>query len=106
MNKNKQAIIDEVMDSLQFEKIHKVMKFLNWKWMPENRIPKIYELRPFVRNLINTLIDKNLVEIQQGGFRVRKDNESIIVTFEVDFLEVELVKENDGSYLLINGVKK
>lgn len=85
---NKQEIVDEVMDFLEFEKIHKVMKFLNWEWAPENRIPEIYELRRFVRELINDLIDKNLSEIQCGGFRVRKCNESIIVTFEIESLEV------------------
>lgn len=86
---NKQAIIDEVMDFLQFERIHKVMKLLNWEWAPENKVPEIYELRRFVRELINELIDKNLVEIQCGGFRVRKGSESIIVTFEVESFEVE-----------------
>lgn len=85
---NKQAMIDEVMDFLKFEKIHKVMKFLNWEWAPENRVPEIYELRQFVRQLINELIDRNLAEIQCGGFRVRKGSESIIVTFEVESLEV------------------
>lgn len=85
---NKQAIIDEVMDFLEFEKIYKVMKFLNWEWASENRVPEIYELRRFVRELINELIDENLVEIQCGGFRVRKGSESIIVTFEVESLEV------------------
>lgn len=85
---NKQAIIDEVMDFLEFEKIHEVMKFLNWEYAPENRVPEIYELRRFVRELINDFIDKNLVEIQCGGFRIRKDSKSIIVTFEVESLEV------------------
>ena len=85
---NKQEIIDAVMDFLNFERIHKVMKCLNWEWVAENRVPEIYELRQFVRKLINDLIDKNLVEIQCGGFRVRKDSESIIVTFEVESLEV------------------
>lgn len=78
------------MDFLEFEKIHKVMKFLNWEWALENRVPEIYELRHFVRKLINELIDENLVEIQCGGFRVRKGNESIIVTFEVESFEVEV----------------
>lgn len=84
----KQEIIDNCMDYLNFDKIHKVMKFLNWKWAPENRVPEIHELRQFVRELINDLIDRNLVEIQCGGFRVRKGSESIIVTFEVESLEV------------------
>lgn len=53
-----------------------------------NRVPEIYELRQSVRELINKLIDENLVEIQCGGLRVRKGSESIIVTFEVESLEV------------------
>lgn len=83
-------MIDEVMDFLKFEKIHEVMKFLNWEWAPENRVPEIYELRQFVRELINKLIDEDLVEIQCGGFRVRKGNGAIIVTFEVESFEAEV----------------
>ena len=84
----KQEIIDEVMDYLEFEKIHKAMKALNWTWVPEFEVPEIYKLRQFLRKMINDLIDENLTEIQCGGFRVRKCEESIIVTFEIECLEV------------------
>ena len=76
------------MNFLDFEKIHKVTKYLNWEWAPEDGVSEIYELRQFLRTMINDLIDENLKEIQYGGFRVRKCRESIIVAFEVKYLEV------------------
>lgn len=80
----KQEIIDNCMDYLDFEKIHKVMKFLNWTWTPTYQVPEIYEIRRFLRNLLNEFIDKNLPQIQCGGFRIRKDRDSIIITFEIE----------------------
>ena len=45
--------IMEVMDMIEFEKIHKVMKFLGWTWgiPPHNDVPEIYELRKTCREL-------------------------------------------------------
>lgn len=31
-NKTKQELINEVLDNFDFEKVHKVMTFLDWKW--------------------------------------------------------------------------
>ena len=88
--KSKQEIIDEVMDYLDFEKIHNTMIALNLQWWNIDGVPEIYQIRQFLRKLLNELIDENLKEIQCGGFRVRKEHEVIIVTFEVESLEVEL----------------
>ena len=93
---NKQEIIDDIMDFLDFEKIHKVMRFLNWEWHISDSIsvPEIYEIRKFLRNLINQLIDENLRVIECGGFRVSKidfEDESVIkVDFIIETLETNL----------------
>jgi len=32
ISENEQKMVDECMDYLDFEKVHKVMTFLDWKW--------------------------------------------------------------------------
>ena len=75
------------MDFLDFEKIHKTMLYLNWTWH-NTGVPEIYEIRQFVRKLINELIDKNLREIQCGGFHIYKRDKDIVITFELTYLEI------------------
>jgi hypothetical protein len=43
-----QEQIDEIMDSFDFEKVHKIMEALNWEWH-EQGIPDIYSLRTSAR---------------------------------------------------------
>lgn len=64
------------------------MKFLNWTWATTGAVPEIYEIRQFLRKLLNEFIDKNLSQIQCGGFRVRKEEDDIIVTFEIEELSL------------------
>lgn len=84
----KQKIIDEVMDFLDFDKIHKVMLLLNWSWARYNQVPETYEIRQFLRELLHEFIDQELNELQCGGFCIRKYNEGIRVSFEIETLEV------------------
>lgn len=43
--------IDDILDCFDFEKVQKVMAFLDWKWH-DTGVPEIYELRRFARKLI------------------------------------------------------
>lgn len=86
---SRQEIIDEFMDFIDFEKIHKTMEALNWKWAGIEGIPEIYHIRQHLRELLNEFFDRNLYEIRCGGFHIRREEESIIVTFEVDYWEIE-----------------
>lgn len=44
-NKSKEQLINEVLDNFDFEKVHKVMTFLDWKWISlsegTNEVPSI-----------------------------------------------------------------
>lgn len=92
-----QEIIDEVMDFMDFDKIHRVMEFLDWKWAmsdSELRIPEVFEIRRFLRSLLNQFINENLRTLEQGGFRISKvkyEDESIIkVDFVIETLEINI----------------
>lgn len=67
--------IDEVLDQFNFDKINKVMNFLEWKWVTEYgfMVPGVYELRKQARSLLEN-VTKKLGEgdeeffIGTGGF--------------------------------------
>ena len=47
-NKSKEELINEVLDNFDFERVHKVMTFLNWKWISlsegTNEVPSLAKL--------------------------------------------------------------
>lgn len=47
-NKSKEQLINEVLDNFDFEKVHKVMTFLNWRWISlsegTSEVPSIAKL--------------------------------------------------------------
>nr|QMP83156.1 MAG: hypothetical protein [Caudoviricetes sp.] len=68
--------INEILDNFNFEKVKKVMDFLNWEWVGSNGVPEIYELRQHARKLMNTAVTECIKSKQEdyftecGGFRV------------------------------------
>jgi len=60
-----QEQIDEIMDSFDFQKVHKIMEFLNWEWY--EGVPDIYSLRTAARKHL-----KQAAEVKgasgSGGF--------------------------------------
>lgn len=64
--------IEEIMDEFDFDKVQRVMKFLDWKWFgAEDGIPRVAELRREARRLLNGV--QNRSYIATGGFVARKD---------------------------------
>lgn len=87
--------INECLEELEFEKIHKVMEMLNWQWSIhtnfEDRceVPTVSYMKMHVKNMLHECyeeMDKNDEDwrISTGGFVVRtfKDNDCE-VTFEL-----------------------
>jgi hypothetical protein len=76
--------MDYVLDHFNFEKCHKVMEFLDWKWAQSNGcVPSIGEMRQFARELIRDAY-RNMTQqetitkectIECGGFVVRVEQE-------------------------------
>lgn len=71
------------MDFLDFEKIHKVMEALNWTWAGCDGVPEIFELRRFLRELLNEFVDRNLLSTSCGGFNICRIKNTIRVSFEL-----------------------
>ena len=75
---NLQNEIDEILDNFDFEKCHKVMTFLDWKWFQTNSVPTIGEMRGNARNLIRDCVKGLFLQtsitkeysVETGGFVV------------------------------------
>ena len=62
--------IDDIMDEFEFDKVHKVMEFLDWKWWFDGeteRVPEVYELRKKAREYLR-YVAKNGGTTGSGGF--------------------------------------
>ena len=79
---NKKSIKKELIASLDFDKIHKIMKTLNWNWIPDNKIPTHSKLVLQAEELIDEVLDalengKEEYVVATGGFEVigsKKEN--------------------------------
>ena len=73
MNEEQQKLVNEIMDWFDFEKVHRTMKFLRWKWdSSEEGIPCIGEIRESSRRLLTQAVLNN-TNTSSGG---------LVVTYE------------------------
>jgi hypothetical protein len=76
MKKTLQEHIDEVMDWFDFDKVHKHMENVGWKWAILNAIPEKADLRMSVRKEMVKLYNKvkksvnGSVSYESGGFEI------------------------------------
>ena len=70
MTPKQQDALDNIMDNFDFDQVHKVMVFLNWKWANSNGslgVPEKYELRSEARRLLKMAIEEKTT-VSTGGF--------------------------------------
>jgi hypothetical protein len=92
--------IEDIIDEFDFEKVKKVMDFLDWKWhAAEDGVPRIAELRKSARSLLKQCAFKVLLSseidaessIATGGFRANAykcdDKVFLKLTFELAALD-------------------
>jgi len=82
----KQQMIDEIMDSFEFEKVHKTMVALDWRWVGVEGVPDILAIRKFARNCLKYAFHYGLYGC--GGFRA---------TYKEGILALEFIVEAWGS---------
>jgi hypothetical protein len=91
MTEKQQNAIDEIMDWFDFEKVAKVMSFLEWKWISaEEGVPSVGEIRQQARKLLKQVIEQKTT-IATGGLRVTYYND--------DYIKLEfIIEEMDVTY--------
>lgn len=68
-----QEQIDEIMDNFEFEKVHKMMLAVGWKWADGEggyAVPTVPELREGARRLLYRTVDERVSGCATGGFNV------------------------------------
>ena len=71
--KGKQQMLDkihEIMNFIDFERIHKAMVALDWCWLSSNKPPTTEEIKEHLLNLLCELFDEKCHSISTGGFYV------------------------------------
>lgn len=64
--------MDEIMDSFEFDKIHSVMRHLDWEWKDAG-VPDEYEIRQSARRTMRSAIECNGTS-STGGFTAIVDD--------------------------------
>lgn len=97
MLKRQQEVIDEVMDWFDFDKVHKAMKALEWKWAGcLNGVPEVPELRKKARELLKYCLEAPKdTYTGTGGFVAEKRGDLLFLRFEVSSWEVDLRTEDE-----------
>ena len=74
--------IQKIMNNFDFEKVHNIMKFLNWTWFPWDIVPTVDMLKQEAESLlIQISIHPEYKNISTGGFEVTIDKQTIILRF-------------------------
>ena len=81
-------MIDEILDEFDFEKVHRVMQALNWKWHGSPDVPSIADLRRTARSLLKQVVEvPNLSRTATGGFVAYMECGVLGLRFEVASFE-------------------
>jgi len=82
--------IEEIMDNFDFEKVHKVMTYLNWEWHHEG-VPEISKLKRTAREDLKRTYKEEIPWCESGGLRVEVDREgkTMRLMFVLEYWDVE-----------------
>ena len=80
--------IKNIMENFDFERVHKTMKKLNWKWFISveegERVPTLNEIKETALKMLHDAIEK--YSYSTGGFSVKynKDTGRLSLSFVVE----------------------
>ncbi len=77
--------VDLVLQEFDFDKVHKAMKALDWKWNSCNGVPSKQNLKDTARSLLTDLLNSDYTEVGTGGFTaVRHSFKEVELRFCID----------------------
>lgn len=59
--------INNVVNMVEWDEVHKVMKYLNWKWASSDGVPEIYELKESALRLAEEVVAAT-IKAKSGRF--------------------------------------
>ncbi len=90
--KSFQYLHGQIMGAFDFEKVHKVMTFLEWKWgaINEAHVPSIEELKTEATILLKeAYTNKDVVSIRSGGFNAGWGDDELFLDFVLEWAETK-----------------
>ena len=74
LTEKQEKMIEEILDLTDFDKIQRVMIFLNWKWANNNggensEIPSTYRIIKNAKGLLTRVCEEDLYTIGSGGLK-------------------------------------
>lgn len=98
--------LEEIIDNFDFDRVHKVMEFLNWNWVSCDGVPTIGKLvttvqKEFRRAFEEVLQSKEGLKMSTGGFQwyigYHPEHKEIKNKLELE-LKFILAQQNDNSF--------
>jgi hypothetical protein len=77
------------LDNFDFNKVQRVMEFLQWEWSSSAGVPTVYDLREKAKRLLKHCVQDDLIFIETGGFRVSRPYGNLRLSFEIEDWEAE-----------------
>lgn len=91
-------MINDIMDTFQFEKVHRAMVALDWSWASVDGVPELHEVKKCARVLLTECAFSDTGYLATGGFRAERDEQgNLSLLFYIDCWEAngtELIAEN------------
>jgi aerobic-type carbon monoxide dehydrogenase small subunit (CoxS/CutS family) len=96
------ASVPNILESFDFEKVHKVMTFLDWRWADHNRVPTVEELKSAAYELMHESIrlfaengrPQSGMCVSTGGFSAN------VVVFSSGHTRLQLLFYVDQAYIV------
>jgi hypothetical protein len=100
----KEKHIKYIIKGFDFEKVHEVMKLLNWTWWHLDHIPSVEDLIKEATKLLNELYDSEYSYIETGGFKVSKSEDHMSLEFIITDYSSEMLNYGN-KYEKLKGLK-
>ena len=92
--KEKQKLVDNIIENFDWGKVKLVMETLNWKWQNDMvfEVPLIGEIMSSAQKLLYKILENNKqIQISTGGFVATFDGHDYLkLHFEIDSWDVSL----------------
>lgn len=89
--------VEVIMQDFDFENVHRIMKFLNWKWATSDgmKVPSIENMKKTAQELLDDVVEESAKTpehnyIETGGFRASYSN--------INGMSLQFIAEQAESY--------
>lgn len=80
--------LDKLMDSFNWDEVHRVMTLLEWKWL--GKIPDKFYMMGTVTDLFNTMVKQKAFNSSTGGFHLQWDGTTLHLSFQIEYKRLSI----------------